>query len=102
MLTYTDLPLIPTQVIGSHGIPGWIWVVRDAIAEGKMGPADVDEALKDAVKLAIMDMEEAGVDIIPLEAIVDERGLHIGRRLPVEFTWANGWGQISWPPDEQA
>jgi 5-methyltetrahydropteroyltriglutamate--homocysteine methyltransferase len=64
MLTYTDLPLIPTQVIGSHGIPGWIWVVRDAIAEGKMGPADIDEALKDAVKLAIIDMEEAGVDII--------------------------------------
>ena len=64
MLTYTDLPLIPTQVIGSHGIPGWIWVVRDAVAEGKMGPADIDEALKDAVKLAIIDMEDAGVDII--------------------------------------
>lgn len=64
MQTYTDLPLIPTQVIGSHGVPGWIWIVRDAVAEGKMGPADIDEALKDAVNLAIMDMEEAGVDII--------------------------------------
>ncbi len=29
-----------------------------------MGPADVEEALKDAVNLAILDMEEAGVDII--------------------------------------
>ena len=40
MLTYqpTDLPLIPTQVIGSHGVPGWIWIVRDAVAAGKMGP----------------------------------------------------------------
>ncbi len=64
MLTYTDLPLIPTQVIGSHGLPGWIWVVRDAMQAGTMGPADVDEALKDAVRLAIMDMEEAGVDIL--------------------------------------
>jgi 5-methyltetrahydropteroyltriglutamate--homocysteine methyltransferase len=64
MLTYTDLPLIPTQVVGSHGLPGWMWVVRDAVADGKMGPADIDEALKDGVNLAIMDMEEAGVDII--------------------------------------
>jgi 5-methyltetrahydropteroyltriglutamate--homocysteine methyltransferase len=64
MLTYTDLPLIPTQVIGSSGVPGWMWVVREAVAAGKMGPADIDEALKDAVNLAIMDMENAGVDII--------------------------------------
>jgi 5-methyltetrahydropteroyltriglutamate--homocysteine methyltransferase len=64
MLTYTDLPLIPAQVIGSHGIPSWVWIVQDAIAAGKMGPADVDEALKDAVRLAIRDMEDAGVDII--------------------------------------
>jgi 5-methyltetrahydropteroyltriglutamate--homocysteine methyltransferase len=41
-----------------------MWMVRDAVAAGKMGPTDIDEALKDAVNLAIMDMEEAGVDII--------------------------------------
>ena len=66
MLTYRpgDLPLIPTQVIGSSGMPGWMWIVKDAVAAGKMGPADIDEALKDATNLAIMDMEEAGVDII--------------------------------------
>jgi hypothetical protein len=66
MLTYqpTDLPLLPTQVIGSHGVPGWIWIVRDAVAAGKMGPYDIDEALKDATRLAILDMEQAGVDII--------------------------------------
>jgi 5-methyltetrahydropteroyltriglutamate--homocysteine methyltransferase len=64
MFTYSDLPIIPTQVIGSSGLPGWMWVVREAVAAGKMGPADIDEALKDAVNLAIMDMEEAGVDII--------------------------------------
>ncbi|MCO6451764.1 MAG: hypothetical protein J5I90_13350 [Caldilineales bacterium] len=66
MLTYQpgELPLIPTQVIGSHGVPSWIWVVRDAVHEGKMGPYDIDEALKDATRLAIIDMENAGVDII--------------------------------------
>ena len=64
MLTYTDLPLLPVQVIGSHGVPGWLWVIRDAIAEGKMGPSDVQETLQDAVNLAIADMTQAGVDII--------------------------------------
>ncbi len=64
MLTYEHLPLIPTQAIGSHGIPSWMWVVREAVEAGKMGPADIEEALKDAVNLAIMDMEEAGLDII--------------------------------------
>jgi methionine synthase II (cobalamin-independent) len=70
MLTYRpgDLPLIPTQVFGSSGMPGWMWIVKDAVAAGKMGPADVDEALKDAVNLAIMDMEEAGVDSTPAHA----------------------------------
>jgi 5-methyltetrahydropteroyltriglutamate--homocysteine methyltransferase len=66
MLTYQpgELPLIPTQVIGSAGVPGWMWIVRDAVAEGKMGSYDIDEALKDAVRLAVLEMEEAGIDII--------------------------------------
>jgi 5-methyltetrahydropteroyltriglutamate--homocysteine methyltransferase len=64
MLTLTDLPLLPTQTIGSHGVPSWLWVFRDAVAEGKVGPADIEETLKDAVNLAIMDMTEAGLDII--------------------------------------
>ena len=70
MLTYRpgDLPLISTQVIGSSGMPGWMWIVKDVVAAGKMGPADVDEALKDAVNLAILDMEEAGVEPTPARA----------------------------------
>lgn len=61
---YPDLPLLPTQVIGSHGVPSWVWVLRDAVADGKLGPSDIDESLKDAVNIAIMDMTDAGVDII--------------------------------------
>jgi 5-methyltetrahydropteroyltriglutamate--homocysteine methyltransferase len=64
MLTYIDLPLLPTQLIGSAGAPSWIWVVRDAIAEGKMGPSDIQETLRDAVDIAILDATRAGVDII--------------------------------------
>lgn len=64
MQTITNLPLLPTQVIGSHGVPSWMWVVRDALADGKLGPADLDEIRRDAVNVALLDMTEAGIDII--------------------------------------
>ena len=66
MLTYQpgELPLLPTQLIGSGGVPSWIWVFRDAIAEGKVGPEDIHETLMDAVNIAIQDATEAGIDII--------------------------------------
>lgn len=64
MLTLTDLPLLPTQTVGSHGVPSWLWVFREAVAEGTVGPIDIQETLSDAVRLAIADMTEAGLDII--------------------------------------
>jgi 5-methyltetrahydropteroyltriglutamate--homocysteine methyltransferase len=64
MYHYKDLPLIPTQVIGSYGTPGWLFVIRDAMKDGKMGSVDICEAFDDATNLAIMEMEEAGVDVI--------------------------------------
>jgi len=76
MLTYTNLPLLPTKVIGSHGVPSWMWIVRDAVAEGKMGPSDITESLRDAVNIALLDMTEAGVDI-----------LSDGELFRADFTW---------------
>jgi 5-methyltetrahydropteroyltriglutamate--homocysteine methyltransferase len=76
MLGYTDLPLLPTQVIGSHAVPGWVWVLRDAIAAGNLGPADIAEALRDAVNVALMDMTDAGVDIVS-----------DGEMYRADFTW---------------
>jgi 5-methyltetrahydropteroyltriglutamate--homocysteine methyltransferase len=64
MYHYKDLPLLPTQVIGSYGTPGWLFVVREAMKRGEMGKVDIAEAFDDAVKLAIMEQEEAGVDVI--------------------------------------
>lgn len=64
MLHYDNLPLLPTQSIGSHGVPSWLWVFRDAVADGKVGVADIDETLKDAVTLAVNDMTDCGLDII--------------------------------------
>ncbi len=64
MYHYHDMPLLPTQVIGSYGTPGWLFIVREAMKEGKMGSVDIAEAFADATNLAIMEQEEAGVDVI--------------------------------------
>ncbi len=26
-----SLPLLPTSVVGSHGLPGWVWLAREAV-----------------------------------------------------------------------
>jgi len=66
MYTYQkdDLPLMPTQVVGSYGTPSWLYVVRDAMKRGEMGSVDIKETFDDATNLAIMEQEEAGVDVI--------------------------------------
>ena len=64
MYHYKDLPLLPTQVIGSYGTPGWLFIVREAMKRGEMGKIDIQEAFEDATNLAIMEQEAAGVDVI--------------------------------------
>ncbi len=63
-MTLPTLPLLPTAVIGSHGQPGWMWLTREAIAQGRLGPIDRQEAWEDATRLALADMTEAGLDVI--------------------------------------
>ena len=62
----TDGPhgLLPTTVIGSYAMPGWLWTAVGEIDKGNYGETDVREAFDDAVNIAIMDQERAGVDII--------------------------------------
>jgi len=60
----TELPLIPTTVVGSHGKPGWWHVAAKAYEAGEIGPADLEEMFDDAADIAIQDMERAGIDII--------------------------------------
>jgi 5-methyltetrahydropteroyltriglutamate--homocysteine methyltransferase len=59
-------PLIPATVIGSWSFPGWYQAVNDRIAAepDSFGPADREEALCDAVRLAIDDQVRAGLDRI--------------------------------------
>jgi 5-methyltetrahydropteroyltriglutamate--homocysteine methyltransferase len=56
--------LLPTTVIGSHALPGWFWTAMDALERNEYGPSDAQEVYDDAVRLAIWDQREAGIDTI--------------------------------------
>jgi 5-methyltetrahydropteroyltriglutamate--homocysteine methyltransferase len=56
--------VLPTSVIGSYGLPSWLWLARDAMAAGRYGARDIAETLEDATRLAIADQLDAGVDRI--------------------------------------
>jgi 5-methyltetrahydropteroyltriglutamate--homocysteine methyltransferase len=56
--------LLPTSVVGSHGLPGWVWLAREAMEAGRMGMLDVRELMEDATQAALLDQERAGVDVL--------------------------------------
>lgn len=58
------LPLLPTSVIGSYAYPGWMLTALEAIEAGQYGETDRKELFDDAVSIAILDQERAGIDII--------------------------------------
>jgi 5-methyltetrahydropteroyltriglutamate--homocysteine methyltransferase len=56
--------LLPTSVVGSHGLPGWVWLAREAMEAGRLGAADLRELVEDATQAALLDQERAGVDVV--------------------------------------
>ena len=58
------LPKLPTSVVGSHGLPGWVWLAREAMEQGRLGRIDVRELMEDATLVALDDQERAGVDVV--------------------------------------
>lgn len=58
--------VIPATVIGSWAFPGWYEKLIQDVAEhpAKFGPVDREEALRDAIRLAIDDQVRAGLDRI--------------------------------------
>src|SRR5437016_9401584 len=60
------LPAIPTTVIGSWSFPGWYAKFCDDAARHPdlFGTDDREEAIRDAVRLAIDDQLRAGADVI--------------------------------------
>ncbi len=59
-----NLPIIPTSVIGSYSLPGWLHLALEASERGEFGADDMREVEDDAVDTAIRDQEDADVDII--------------------------------------
>lgn len=59
-----ELGPIPTAPIGSHALPAITLLALDRIGAGDLGREDVAEVLEDATRLAILDQERAGLDLV--------------------------------------
>jgi 5-methyltetrahydropteroyltriglutamate--homocysteine methyltransferase len=64
VLNGVDLGLLPTLGTGSYASPSWLTAARRVLRAGDAGPADMEEAIQDAIKIAVWDQEEAGLDIL--------------------------------------
>src|SRR5678816_147219 len=59
-----SLPLLPTSVVGSYSMPGWLERLKTEYVLRRISRQELDEIHDTAVKAAIKDQEVAGVDII--------------------------------------
>ena len=64
LLNGIELGVLPTMGVGSYASPGWLTAMRRALRAGTAGPADLEEAILDAVRVAVCDQEDAGLDIL--------------------------------------
>jgi len=58
------LPILPTTVVGSYSMPGWLERLKTEYYARRISRRDLDEIHDTAVKAAIKDEEMAGLDII--------------------------------------
>jgi 5-methyltetrahydropteroyltriglutamate--homocysteine methyltransferase len=58
------LPILPTTVVGSYSMPGWLERLKTEYFGRRISRHDLDEIHDTAVKAAIKDQEIAGIDII--------------------------------------
>jgi 5-methyltetrahydropteroyltriglutamate--homocysteine methyltransferase len=56
--------LLPTAVVGSYAMPGWLERVKNDYLQRRISRHDLDEIHDMAVKAAIKDQEVAGLDIV--------------------------------------
>jgi 5-methyltetrahydropteroyltriglutamate--homocysteine methyltransferase len=59
-----NLPILPTTVVGSYSMPGWLERLKTEYFARRISRHDLDEIHDTAVKAAIKDQEVAGIDII--------------------------------------
>jgi 5-methyltetrahydropteroyltriglutamate--homocysteine methyltransferase len=59
-----SLPILPTTVVGSYSMPGWLERLKTEYFARRISRVDLDEIHDTAVKAAIKDEEVAGLEII--------------------------------------
>src|SRR5215475_7791525 len=85
------LPLLPTAVVGSYSLPGWLERAKNDYLLRRLSRHDIEEMHDAAVKAAIKDQEVAGVDVVSdgelrRDNLID----HFTVRLPgVQVDWAS-------------
>src|SRR5215472_2062868 len=58
------LPILPTAIVGSYAMPGWLERLKTDYFSRRISRHDLDEIYDAATKAAIKDQEIAGLDII--------------------------------------
>ena len=61
---HKTLPILPTTVVGSYSMPGWLERLKTEYFARRISRHDLDEIHDTAVKADIKDQEVAGIDII--------------------------------------
>jgi 5-methyltetrahydropteroyltriglutamate--homocysteine methyltransferase len=59
-----NLPMLPTTVVGSYSMPGWLERLKTEYFARRISRHELNEIYDTAVKAAIKDQEIAGIDII--------------------------------------
>src|SRR5580692_6688483 len=59
-----NLPLLPTAIVGSYAMPGWLERLKTDYFARRISRYDLDEIYDAAAKAAIKDQEIAGLDIV--------------------------------------
>jgi 5-methyltetrahydropteroyltriglutamate--homocysteine methyltransferase len=59
-----NLPILPTTVVGSYSMPGWLERLKTEFFARRISRHELDEIHDAATKAAIKDQEVAGIDII--------------------------------------
>jgi 5-methyltetrahydropteroyltriglutamate--homocysteine methyltransferase len=57
-------PVLPTAVVGSYSMPGWLERIKNDYLHRRISRHDLEEIHDAAVKAAIKDQEAAGIDIV--------------------------------------
>lgn len=59
-----NLPILPTTVVGSYSMPGWLERLKTEYFARRISRHDLDEVHDAAVKAAVKDQEIAGIEIV--------------------------------------